>query len=144
MVMAKFNGGVEAAAKMLAGLKPADRDRVLNEIKERDPSMALALKESMVTFEDLIYISVKQLQELLREIKMKDLALGLRVATKLLRSHFYQTLPKSMCQEIDEVLLGPVQPLERVLEAQEAVMRVVRQKIDKGQIVLSSDDEPMV
>ena len=144
MVMAKFNGGVEAAAKMLAGLNPTDRARVLDEIKERDPSMAQALKESMVTFEDLIHISVKQLQELLRVIKIKDLAMGLRVATKELRSHFYSTLPKSMCQEIDEVLLGPVQPLQRVLEAQEVVMSIVRDKVDKGEIVLSSADEPMV
>lgn len=142
--MAKFKGGVEAAAKMLAGLDPKDRERVLADIVKRDPSMAEALKEAMVTFEDLIYISVKQLQELLREIKIHDLALGLRVASKELRAHFYATLPKSMCQEIDEVLLGPVRPLEKVLEAQEAVMSVVRAKIDKGQIVLSRADEPMV
>tara|TARA_R110000868_G_scaffold204946_3_gene453187 strand:- start:53729 stop:54157 length:429 start_codon:yes stop_codon:yes gene_type:complete len=142
--VAKFKGGVEAAAKMLAGLDPKDRERVLADIIKRDPSMAEALKEAMVTFEDLIHISVKQLQELLREIKVADLALGLRVASKELRAHFYGTLPKSMRQEIDEVLLGPVRPLEKVLEAQEAVMSVVRSKIDKGEIVLSRTDEPMV
>ncbi len=142
--MAKFNGGVEAAAKMLAGLNPEDRKRVLGEIEQRDPSMAEALKESMVTFEDLSLISVKQLQELLRSIKIQDLALGLRVATKQLRSYFYTTLPKSMCQEIDDALLGPVQPLEKVLQAQEAVMKVVRDKIDNGELVLSRHDEPLV
>ena len=142
--MAKFNGGVEAAAKMLAGLKPEDRKRVLGEIEQRDPSMAQALKESMVTFEDLKMISVKQLQSLLKSIKIEDLAMGLRVATKELRAYFYNTLPKSMCQDIDDALLGPVQPLEKVLEAQEAVMSVVRDKIDKGEIVLSRSDEPMV
>lgn len=142
--MGKFKAGVEEAAKMLAGLPPQDRSRVLSEIASSDPKMAEAIEEAMFTFEDLILISVKQLQELLREIKISDLALGLRVATKELRAYFYATLPKSMCREIDEALLGPVQPLEKVLTAQEAVMQVVRTKIDKGEIVLSRDDDPLV
>jgi len=142
--MAKFIGGVQAAAKMLAGLDPKNRERVLGEIAARDPNMAEALKQSMVTFEDLQFVTIKQLQELLREIKLPDLALGLRAATKELKDHFYSILPKSLCRELDDVLLGAPQPLEKVLEAQEKVMVVVRAKMDKGQLVLSRNDEPMV
>lgn len=142
--MAKFIGGVEAAAKMLAGLDPKNRERVLGEIAARDPQMAEALKHSMVTFEDLKLLTIKQLQELLRDIRIADLALGLRAATKELKEHFYSVLPSSLCREMDEVLLGAPQPLEKVLEAQEKVMVVVRAKMDKGQLVLSRSDEPMV
>lgn len=142
--MIKFDGGLEAAARMLAGLDPSSRARILQEITAKDPNMAMALKNAMVTFEDLALVTVKQLQELLREIKIADLALGLRAASKELKDHFYNTLPKSLCREIDEVLLGPPRPLEQVLEAQEKVLSVVRTKIDRGELVLSRHDEPMV
>lgn len=142
--MIKFDGGLEAAAKMLAGLDPSSRARILQEITAKDPNMAMALKNAMVTFEDLALVTVKQLQELLREVKITDLALGLRAASKELKQHFYNTLPKSLCLEMDEVLLGPPRPLEQVLEAQEKVLSVVRSKIDRGELVLSRHDEPMV
>lgn len=143
--MSRFEGGVKASAKMLAGLAPDERTRILAEISKRDPNMAEALKKAMVTFEELNLLSIKQLQELLRSIQISDLALGLRAASNELKDHFYNILPKSLCRELDEVLMGPPKPLTKVLEAQEKVMVVVRAKLDRGELVLSrNNDEPMV
>ena len=142
--MAKPEGGIKAAAKMLAGLDPKNRQRILLEIAGRDPVMAESLKKAIVSFDDLQRLSIKQLQELLREVKIADLALGLRAASVELKDFFYHNLPKSLLREIDDILLGPPQPLERVLEAQEKVLTIVRAKLDRGELVFSDQNDEMV
>lgn len=142
--MVNFKGGIKEAAKMLAGLAPNQRARVLAEIAQKDANMAEALEHAMVTFEDLSKLSIKQLQELLRDIKIADIALGLRAASEELKTYLYKNLPKSLCQELDDVLLGPPRSLEQVLEAQDKVAQVLRQKIDQGKVVLAGDDDPFV
>jgi flagellar motor switch protein FliG len=143
--MAKFRGGVIAAAKMLAGLEPLARQKVLAQIAKKDPQMAQALEKSMVRFEDLKLVSVKQMQDLLREVSLADIALGLRASSRELKDHFYQNLPKRLCQDLDDVLMGPPRPIDQVLEAQEKVLAVMRKKVSEGLLVLrESDDDPLV
>lgn len=136
-----FKGGLEAAAKMLAGLDSRAQQRILEDIALKNPEMAQALRESMVTFDDLQFLSVKMLQELLREIKIKDLALGLRIGSPELKQKILSQISGGMRAEIEEVLLGPPKPVEKVQEAVTRVMEVVRAKIDKGELVLRKDDE---
>lgn len=136
-----FKGGLEAAAKMLAGLDPQAQERILQDIASKNPQMAQALRESMVTFDDLQFLSVKMLQELLREISIKDLALGLRIGCPELKNKVLSNVSKGLRSEIEEVLLGPPRPVEQVQEAVAKVMEVVRAKVEKGELVLRADDQ---
>lgn len=136
-----FKGGLEAAAKMLAGLDPQSQERILQDIAAKNPQMAQALRESMVTFDDLQFLSVKMLQELLREIDIKDLALGLRIGCPELKNKVLSNVSKGLRSEIEEVLLGPPRPVEQVQEAVAKVMEVVRAKVEKGELVLRADDQ---
>lgn len=136
-----FKGGLEAAAKMLAGLDPQSQERILQDIATKNPQMAQALRESMVTFDDLQFLSVKMLQELLREIDIKDLALGLRIGCPELKNKVLSNVSKGLRSEIEDVLLGPPRPVEQVQEAVAKVMEVVRAKVEKGELVLRADDQ---
>lgn len=132
----KFQGGVKEAAKMLAGLAPDDRRRVFDEITSRDPQMAEALKNNMVSFEDLIYLTPKMLVELLREINISDLGMALRIASQELKSFILTNVSKGIRQDIEDILLGPLQPVSKVQESAEKIMTIVRSKVDKGELVL--------
>ncbi len=142
--MVKFNAGVKAAAKMLAGLAPGQRGRVLELIASKDPAMAQALEKSLVQFNDLKLLPVKHLQELMREIELADLALGLRAADDALKSYLYETLPARLCQQLDDVLLGPPQSLDKVLAAQEKVLQVLRGKLERGELHFINGEDPFV
>lgn len=135
----KFQGGVKEAAKMLAGLSKAAREKVLEIISKKDPRMAEALHQSMYTFEDLKYLTQVMLIELLREIKIADMGLALRIASNDLKDFILKNSPRGMRQEMEEILMGPPQLASKVEEAQERVMTVVRMKIDKGQLIISKD-----
>jgi len=135
----KFQGGVKEAAKMLAGLSRSAREKVLEIISKKDPKMAETLHKSMYTFDDLQYLTPMMLIELLRSIKMTDMGLALRISSNELKDHIMKNTPRGMRQEIEELLLGPPQLASKVEEAQERIMVVVREKIDKGQLIINKD-----
>lgn len=135
----KFQGGVKEAAKMLAGLSRSAREKVLEIISKKDPKMAETLHKSMYTFDDLQYLTPMMLIELLRSIKMSDMGLALRISSPALKDHIMKNTPRGMRQEIEELLLGPPQLASKVEEAQERIMVIVREKIDKGQLIINKD-----
>lgn len=139
-----FKGGIEEAAKMLAGLDRQGRENVLKIIAEKDPEMAETLKKNMVTLEDLQYLTVKMLQDLLRDIDIADLALALRISSDKLKSHILQNVSSSLRKDIEDVLLGPPQSVSTVNEAADKVMNIVLKKIDKGELVINKDGEKLV
>jgi flagellar motor switch protein FliG len=136
----KFQGGVKEAAKMLAGLSKSAREKVLEIISKKDPQMAEALHKSMYTFEDLKYLTQVMLIELMREIKVSDMGLALRIASNDLKNFVLSNTPRGMRQEMEDILMGPPQLASKVEEAQERIMTVVRAKIDKGQLIINKDN----
>jgi flagellar motor switch protein FliG len=137
--MIKFQGGVKEAAKMLAGLSKAAREKILEVISKKDPRMAVALHKSMYSFEDLKYLTQVMLIELLREIKISDMGLALRISSNDLKDFILKNSPRGMRQEMEEILTGPLQLASKVEEAQERIMTIVRAKIDKGQLVINKE-----
>jgi flagellar motor switch protein FliG len=135
----KFQGGVKAAAKMLAGLSRAAREKVLETISKKDPNMANLLNKSMYTFDDLEQLTPMMVIELLRSIKIQDMGLALRIANPNLKNIILSNSPKLLRLEMEEILLGPPQLTSKVEEAQERIMEVVRLKIEKGELVLNKD-----
>ena len=139
-----FKAGVKEAAKMLSGLDFENRERVLGIIAKQDPQMAEILKKYMVTLEDLQLLTVSMMQELLKEIDINKLGLALRIGTQELRSHFLNNVSSTIRKDIEDVLNGPPRPVSEVQQAAESILEVVRVKVDKGEIVLKSDDEVLV
>jgi flagellar motor switch protein FliG len=135
----KFQGGVKEAAKMLAGLSRTAREKVLDIISKKDPQMAQVLHKSMYTFEDLQYLTPLMLMELLREIKISDMGLALRLSSGELKDFILKNSPRGMRQEMEEILTGPPQLASKLEEAQERIMIIVRTKIDKGQLIIDKD-----
>jgi flagellar motor switch protein FliG len=135
----KFEGGVKAAAKMLAGLSKSAREKVLETIFKKDPRMAQALHKSMYTFDDLQYLTPSMLSELMKAIKIRDMGMALRIASPELKNFVLTNSPKFQRQEMEEILLGPLQLASNVEEAQEKILSVVRAKLDKGELIINKE-----
>lgn len=138
--MAKFQGGLKEAAKMLAGLSREARDRILTVIAKKDPAMAINLEKNLFSFEDIKFLTPVMYIEFLREIKIQDFALALRMASPELKDFVFKNSPRAIRQEIDDVLLGPLQLASHVTQAEERVMAVFLRKIEKGEIIIRKDD----
>jgi flagellar motor switch protein FliG len=138
-VKGKKVDGFKAAIEMLQGLDLAAQQTLLADIARRDPDMAIRLKQNLVTFDDLQYLTVSMMKRLLQDIELDDLGLALRGASKEVSTHLLGMFSTGMKRDIEDILKGKPRPLSEVLEAQKKIMEVVLKLRDKGEIVLSKD-----
>ncbi|MDH5582173.1 MAG: hypothetical protein OEY33_09740 [Bdellovibrionales bacterium] len=131
--------GIKGAVKVLNSLDPEQRDRVLEIIKNQDPSLAEELKNNLVSLDDIIHLTVPMLVDFTRNISLKDLGLALRLAKEETKEFIFSNVSQSMKEEIEEGLLGRPVPLKEALAALNKVMIVFRDKIERGEIVLEGD-----
>jgi flagellar motor switch protein FliG len=66
-------GGVEQAAKLLQSLSLEERDKILQEMKTKDPELAAQVERHLIGFIDLTYMTPKMLQEFFKRIKLDQL-----------------------------------------------------------------------
>jgi flagellar motor switch protein FliG len=138
-VKGKKIDGLNAAIEMLQGLDLASQQSLLADIARRDPEMAIKLKQKMVTFDDLKFLTVSMMKRLLQEIQLDDLGLALRGANKELSDHLLGMFSTGMKRDIEDILKGKPRPLSEVLDAQRKIMDVVLRLREKGEIILSKD-----
>lgn len=140
-----LKGGIDQAIDLLSSLSINERDKLLELISAKDPTMADVLRKGMITLEDLRFLSVKMLQEFLREITLDQLGLALRISSPELKSYIYTHISSSMKRQLDDILLGPPKPVGQVLDAQDAIIQQMRKMVDKGQLIIDrSGNDPYV
>lgn len=140
----KFKGGVEEAARMLMGLGPSAAKKLLEEIRAKDPEMAQKLEESMVRMEDLQYLTPSMLVGLLRDIPLDTFGLALRTVDQEIVKKLLDMVSTGIKLDIEDGLKGPPRRVSEVESAQQKVLKVVREKIDKGHIVLDPAGDTLV
>ncbi|MFP5386321.1 MAG: FliG C-terminal domain-containing protein [Bacteriovoracia bacterium] len=137
--MNKKIDGFKQAIEMLQGLDLAAQQSLIAEIARKDPEMAIKLKQSLVTFDDLQYLTVSMMKRLLQDIDLEVLGLALRGANKETADHLLNMFSTNMKRDVEDILKGKPRPLSEVLEAQKKIMDVVLRLRDRGEIILSKD-----
>ncbi len=131
--------GLKQAIEILQGLDLAAQQALLADIARRDPEMAIKLKQNLVTFDDLQYLTVSMMKRLLQDVSLDDLGLALRGSSSEVSDHLLGMFSTGMKRDIEDILKGKPRPLSEVLEAQKKIMDVVHRLREKGEIVLSKD-----
>ncbi|MGA3220703.1 MAG: flagellar motor switch protein FliG [Acidimicrobiales bacterium] len=118
---------------------------ILSRIDEVDPQLASDIRQRLFTIEDLVKLEDKALQLVLRQVDMKELALGLKGTSEQVRerisSNLSERAQENLREEMD--LLGP-QRLQDVEKARKEIVRTVRQLEQEGQIVLSRSTDDYI
>jgi flagellar motor switch protein FliG len=137
--MNKKIDGLKQAIEMLQGLDLASQQSLIAEIARKDPEMAIKLKQNLVTFDDLQFLTVSMMKRLLQDIDLNILGLALRGANKETVNHLLSMFSTNMNNDVEDILKGKPRPLSEVMEAQKKIMDVVHRLRDKGEIILSKD-----
>jgi flagellar motor switch protein FliG len=137
--MKKKIDGFKQAIEMLQGLDLAAQQSLLAELARKDPEMAIKLKQNLVTFDDLQYLTVAMMKRLLQEIDLNMLGLALRGANRETVNHLLGMFSTNMKRDVEDILKGKPRPLSEVLEAQKKIMEIVLRLRERGEIVLSKD-----
>jgi flagellar motor switch protein FliG len=134
--------GFKGAADLLNQLEPIAGKAILETIEKDDPKMALAIRNLMFTFEDLLGVPEAGIRELLGQLDKKTLALALRGATEELKNLIFKSMSSravDMLKEDMEVL-GAVRSKD-VHAAQREIVEVARRLEAEGKLVLSAESQ---
>ncbi len=138
-------GGVRSLAEVLNRADRSTEKAIMEKLEESNPELAEEVKRLMFVFDDLINLDNRTIQQILREVDAKDLALALKGCKDEVKEHILKNMSsraKAMIQEDMEVM-GPVR-LKHAEEAQQKIINVVRQLEEMGEIVVARGGEEEV
>ncbi len=132
---------IKAAASMLNNLGGGEKD-VLERIETLDESIAVAIREEMFTFDDVGKLDKKSIQKVLAAVDSRQLAVALKATTSQVEETVLGNLSKRAADMVREERdsLGPT-ALTDVLEAQQEILKIIREMMDKGEIKVGGAEQ---
>jgi flagellar motor switch protein FliG len=142
----KSYSGFKAVADLLNRLNAEESKKILETIEEGQPELALAIRNLMFTFEDLVTVPPATIREIVSGVDKRQLALALRGAQEELRAQIFKSMSSRAVEMLKEDMevLGPVRSRE-VAQAQQEILNLARKLEAEGKVVLKLEagDEMM-
>jgi flagellar motor switch protein FliG len=123
-------------AVILRNLGKELRDGLLGAIKEKDASAADKVAELMITWEDITLVADRSIQQALRGIDAKKLALALNNADAAIKQKIRSNISERANAMIDEeTSLMAAPKKEDTASAREEITKIVREMNIKGELM---------
>ena len=131
-------GGVDRTARMLGRLAKTENDRILEVVADEDNPLAERLRRRMVLFSDLMTLTNRGIQTLLKQVDRDDLILALKGGAPAEVDRFLENVSSRAAEDIREEMeiMGPV-PKSRIRGAQERIVATALKLAEEGAIYLS-------
>ncbi len=137
--------GRNVAINLLRSVPAAEQSEVVSEIEKDDPELGAALRSRLFTFDDLVHLTDRDLQTLIREIDMSQLTVALKGAPPAVKDRFLKNMSSRAGQMLeDEIMaMGPVK-VAAVEAAQTELVRTAFSLAEQGRISIVNPTERMV
>lgn len=131
-------GGVRSVAEICNRLDREASRKMLEEIESGNAELALAIRNLMVTFDDLLLVDDIGVREILQRVDKKVLTLALKGTMPELQARFFGNMSAKAVELMKEEMdfMGQVK-VKDVSNAQRQVVDVLRELDEKGVINLS-------
>ncbi|MEX0722423.1 MAG: flagellar motor switch protein FliG [Gracilimonas sp.] len=138
----RVKSGTNIVAQILNGAEITVERHVLDQITKRDEQMASDIKEQMFLFEDILHFDDRTVQLIINEMEKTDLVMGLKGVEMALSDKFLSNMSNRAADMLREDMdaLGPV-PLKDVKEAQQRIIKKIKELEEDGQITTRKIDE---
>jgi flagellar motor switch protein FliG len=135
---------VKAAASLLNNLGGGEK-AVIEKIEATDANIASAIRDEMFTFDDIQKLDKKSMQKILAAVDSRQLAVSLKAAIPPVEQSILGNLSKRASDMVREERdnLGPT-PLSEVVTAQNEILKMIRDLMDKGEIKAGGAAEQLV
>ncbi len=134
-------GGTKVVADILNLTGASVEKSVLDIMDGTDPEIAEEVRNQMFVFGDLVKLTDRELQLLMKEVEQKDLVVAMKGAEEELKEKILGNMSERVRTFITEEMefLGPMR-LSEVEEVQLRIVQQCRQLEDQGQIVITRGD----
>ncbi len=135
-------GGSHTAAEIMNLLSRETETAIMESFDETNPDMASEIRSLMFTFEDVLALDDRDIQELLREVSSEDLARALKIFDEEMREKVYKNMTKRGAEMLKEdIELMPPIRLSEVENSQRGILDTVKRLEAEGKIVIKSGAE---
>lgn len=131
------SGGVRTVAEILNRIDRATEKSILQVLEQEDSPLAEEIKKLMFVFEDLVLVDDRGIQQVMKEVDSKELALAIKAASSEVKEKIFKNMSKRAAEAVKEEMefMGPVR-LRQVEEAQQRIVAIVRKLEEGGEIVI--------
>ena len=131
-------GGTKKVAEAMNEIDTDMWQDILEGMEEIDPEVAAEVKSQMFVFNDIVLLDNRSVQELLKEIETKELAVALKAATNEVKDKILSNMSKRAAEGLKEEIeyLGPMRLIE-VEAAQQRIADTVRRLEEEGRIIIA-------
>lgn len=137
--------GKGAALEVLRRASATQQAEVIDSIEKDDPTLAADLRAKLFTFDDLVRLTDRDIQTMLKDADPNQLPLALKGASDELRAKIFRNMSSRAAQMLqdDIAAMGPVK-LALVEQAQQAMTRLAMELAEKGKITLIRATDKLV
>lgn len=131
-------GGVQSIVEILNRVDRTTEKTIMESMEIQDPEMAEEVKRLMFVFEDIVQLDDRAIQQILREVDTKDLALALKGSSEEVAAKVGRNMSKRAADMLKEDMeyMGPVR-LRDVEDAQQRIVNVIRKLEEAGEIIVA-------
>jgi len=135
-------GGIKVMSEILNRMSRSNENAILTSLEDEDAELAAQLKSLMFTFEDVLKLDDKSLQELLREISSEELAKALKLVDESSREKVYRNMSKRGAEMLKEdIEMMPPIRLSEVETSQRTILDVTKRLENEGRIMILRGNE---
>ena len=137
--------GRAVAIELLRAVPAAQQSDVVGEIEKDDPELAATLRGKLFTFGDLMNLTDRDMQTMIREIDMSQLSTALKGAPDAIKLRFTKNMSSRAGQMLEDEIeaMGPVK-LAAVEGAQAELVKVAFSLAEQGRITIVNPNDKMV
>ena len=138
-------GGPKRAAEILGRLDADIEGQILDRIRETDADLGDKIEDLMVVFENLLSLSDRDIQALMREVSSETLMMALRGADEAVRNKIMGNMSRRAAELLrDDLENMPPVKLSDVEAAQKDIMSTAKRLAEAGEITLSAKGDKLV
>ena len=135
------SGGVDACADILNSLDKETKKTLLSAMDVRNAELGNAIRKKVFGFEDLARLLPGDLQKVLKEVEISDLAKAFKGAKPEIVASLYKIMSKRQAAGVmEEVDMLPPQRAKDIEKAQELVVAAARKLDEAGDISIDGGE----
>lgn len=135
-------GGVDSIVEILNFIDRSTEKLIIEELEEDDPELAEEIKKKLFVFEDIVLLSDKDIQKVLRDVDPQELAKALKGVEAEVQEKIFRNQSKRAAGMLKEEMefMGPLR-LKDVEDCQQKIVSIIRKLEDQGEIVIARAGE---
>jgi flagellar motor switch protein FliG len=130
-------GGITLVADIMNKMNRGTENAIMKSLDDNVPEIAAEIRKKMFTFEDILKLDDRSIQELLREVSTEDLGRALKVVDEEMRGAIFKNMSKRGADMLKEdIEMMPPIRLSEIEKSQRIIIDATKKLEGEGKIVI--------